>query len=152
MHYPTDRIAHTTAFVTPVVEHWLGREIHTCKFNKHFSTTSDHNEGLITESNPPPKQTPIFFFLNPSHYKKYPTTHQLLSGQKDSVYNHLNYLFNSFIYLYLYFQLHQCQKYSDGDWHWTDHTLVRHLHYWATVHLFTRHSNLAVLCAFSSII
>ena len=27
MHYPTDRIAHTTAFVTPVVEHWLEREI-----------------------------------------------------------------------------------------------------------------------------
>ena len=27
MHLPTDRIAHTTAFVTPVVEHWLGREI-----------------------------------------------------------------------------------------------------------------------------
>ena len=27
MHYPTDRIAHTTAFVTPVVEHWPEREI-----------------------------------------------------------------------------------------------------------------------------
>ena len=27
IHYPTDRIAHTTAFVTPVVEHWLEREI-----------------------------------------------------------------------------------------------------------------------------
>ena len=27
MHHPTDRIAHTTAFVTPVVEHWLQREI-----------------------------------------------------------------------------------------------------------------------------
>ena len=27
MHYPTDRIAHTTVFVTPVVEHWLEREI-----------------------------------------------------------------------------------------------------------------------------
>ena len=26
MHHPTDRIAHTTAFVTPVVEHWLERE------------------------------------------------------------------------------------------------------------------------------
>ena len=25
MHHPTDRIAHTTAFVTPVVEHWLGQ-------------------------------------------------------------------------------------------------------------------------------
>ena len=27
MHHPTDRIAHTTASVTPVVEHWLEREI-----------------------------------------------------------------------------------------------------------------------------
>ena len=27
MHHPTDRIAYTTAFVTPVVELWLEREI-----------------------------------------------------------------------------------------------------------------------------
>ena len=27
MHHRTDRISHTTAFVTPVVEHWLEREI-----------------------------------------------------------------------------------------------------------------------------
>ena len=27
MSYPTDRIAHTTTFVIPVVEHWLEREI-----------------------------------------------------------------------------------------------------------------------------
>ena len=27
MYYPTDRITHTTAFVTPFVEHWLEREI-----------------------------------------------------------------------------------------------------------------------------
>ena len=27
MHHPTDRIIHTTAFGTPVVEHWLEREI-----------------------------------------------------------------------------------------------------------------------------
>ena len=27
MHHPPDRITHTTAFVTPVVEHWLEREI-----------------------------------------------------------------------------------------------------------------------------
>ena len=26
MHHPTDKITHTTAFVTPVVEHWLERE------------------------------------------------------------------------------------------------------------------------------
>ena len=27
MHHPTDSIAHTMAFVTPVLEHWLEREI-----------------------------------------------------------------------------------------------------------------------------
>ena len=27
MHHPTDMITHTTAFVTPVVGHWLEREI-----------------------------------------------------------------------------------------------------------------------------
>ena len=27
MHHPTERITHTTAYVTPVVEHWLEREI-----------------------------------------------------------------------------------------------------------------------------
>ena len=27
MHHPTDRITHTTAFVAPVVDHWLEREI-----------------------------------------------------------------------------------------------------------------------------
>ena len=26
-HHPTDRITHTTAFVTPVMEHWIEREI-----------------------------------------------------------------------------------------------------------------------------
>ena len=27
MHHATDRITHTTAFVSPVVEHWLEGEI-----------------------------------------------------------------------------------------------------------------------------
>ena len=30
MNHPTDRIAHTTAFVTPVVVHWLEPEIAQC--------------------------------------------------------------------------------------------------------------------------
>ena len=30
MHHPTDRIAHTTAFVAPVVEYWLELEIAQC--------------------------------------------------------------------------------------------------------------------------
>ena len=39
MHHPTDRITHTTAFVTPVMEHWLEREIaqlvHHCTMSEH---------------------------------------------------------------------------------------------------------------------
>ena len=45
MHHPTDRIAHTTAFVTPVVEHWLEREI--AQWVHHMKDRSDdpsHNE------------------------------------------------------------------------------------------------------------
>ena len=45
MHHPTDRITHTMVFVTPVVEHWLEREIaqwvHTMEalaFNDIFNT------------------------------------------------------------------------------------------------------------------
>ena len=34
MHHPTDKITHTTAFVTPVVEHWLEREIALRQSNK----------------------------------------------------------------------------------------------------------------------
>ena len=49
MHHPTDRIAHTTAFVTPVVEHWLEREIaqwvvfylFTMRFHKSAVPTAD---------------------------------------------------------------------------------------------------------------
>ena len=39
MHHPTDRIAHTTAFVTPVVEHWLEREI--AQWVYHMKDRSD---------------------------------------------------------------------------------------------------------------
>ena len=34
MHHPTDRIAHTTVFVTQVVEHWLEQEIAQWDFNR----------------------------------------------------------------------------------------------------------------------
>ena len=37
MHHPADRIAYTTPFVAPVVEHWLEREI----------TQWVHHEGSI---------------------------------------------------------------------------------------------------------
>ena len=40
MHHPTDRIAHTTAFVTPVVEHWLEQEI--AQWVHHIKDRSDN--------------------------------------------------------------------------------------------------------------
>ena len=35
IHRQIDRIAHTTAFVTPVVAHWLEREIHVAQWVHH---------------------------------------------------------------------------------------------------------------------
>ena len=48
MHHPTDRITHTTAFVTPVVEHWLEREI--AQWVHHVKDRSDdpsHHERTL---------------------------------------------------------------------------------------------------------
>ena len=45
MHHPTDRITHTTAFVTPVVKHWLEREI--AQWGIEQAGTWLHGEGSI---------------------------------------------------------------------------------------------------------
>ena len=46
MHHPTYRIAHTTTFATPVVEHWFEREIvqwvHPMKGHRTMSERSYH--------------------------------------------------------------------------------------------------------------
>ena len=56
MHHPTDRIIHTTAFVTPVVEHWLEREIAQWVHPmKDRSDDPSHHEN---------------FFLIPTHLNK----------------------------------------------------------------------------------
>ena len=39
MHHLTDRITHTTAFVTPVVEHWLKQEILSVRPNAAINDT-----------------------------------------------------------------------------------------------------------------
>ena len=43
MHHPTDRITHTTAFVTPVVEHWLERDQHVGVPNLRAYNTNSFN-------------------------------------------------------------------------------------------------------------
>ena len=42
MHHPTDRITHTTAFVIPVVEHWLERQ----NRGMHFNTGGTKTTGI----------------------------------------------------------------------------------------------------------
>ena len=47
MHHPTDRIAHTTAFVIPVVEHWLEWEkAQWVHHMKDVSNDPSHHEPL----------------------------------------------------------------------------------------------------------
>ena len=52
MHHPTDRITHTMAFVTPVVEHWLEPEIaqwvHTME--DRSDDPSHHEQTLLPRS------------------------------------------------------------------------------------------------------
>ena len=48
MHHPTNRIAHITAFDTPVVEHWLEREIAQCVHGmKDRSDGPSHHERTL---------------------------------------------------------------------------------------------------------
>ena len=67
MHHPTDRIIHTTAFVTPVVEHWLELEI--AQWVHPMKDRSDdplhHEQTLTTDLHLTPKEekTTNFFIL-----------------------------------------------------------------------------------------
>ena len=61
MHHPADRITHTTAFVTPVVEYWLEREIaqrvHTMKDRP--TTRRTMSERSTSELRPAPYLTTL---------------------------------------------------------------------------------------------
>ena len=71
MHHTTDRIAHTTAFVTTVVEHWLEREIAQWVHPiKDWSDDPSHHErtllprSYISLPPPPQKKQPPLLTLN----------------------------------------------------------------------------------------
>ena len=63
MHHPTDRIAHTTAFVTPVVEHWLEREIAQWAYPMK-DRSDDPSHALTTELHLAPVKIrlPVFVY------------------------------------------------------------------------------------------
>ena len=80
--YPTDKIAHTTAFVTPVVEHWLKREIAQCvhPMKDRFDDPSHHERTLL-----------------PRSYISLP------SGTKVYIYIYIYiYIYKVYIYIYIY--------------------------------------------------
>ena len=74
MHHLIDRIVHTTAFVTPVVEHWLEREIaqwvHPMK--DRSDDPSNHERTLTTELHLAPKNAykavTVYFKLHDRQY------------------------------------------------------------------------------------
>ena len=105
IHHPTDRIAHTTAFVTPVVEHWLEREISQWVYHmKDRSDDPSHHE-----------RTPL-----PRSYIPLPVSYHLriyikCFGRKEG--NVLfNDTFNTF-YLRLYGVGHMVKDNSDSGLH-----------------------------------
>ena len=59
MHHPTERIAHTTAFVTPIVEHWLERE--NAQWVHHMKDRSD--DPSHHERTPFPRSYNIYMYV-----------------------------------------------------------------------------------------
>ena len=48
MHHPSDRIAHTVAFLTPVVDHWLEREISQwIHYEGSIRSRQDESQGMV---------------------------------------------------------------------------------------------------------
>ena len=50
MHNPTDRIAHTMAFVTPVMEHWLKQEINGSTMKDRSDDPLHHEQMLLPDA------------------------------------------------------------------------------------------------------
>ena len=118
MHHPTDRITHTTAFVTPVVEHWLEREIAqwvhpTCEYR--VRVVSVHRPTM-----PRPRALKFrgrqnlnkFFFIYEKYYWPRGAKYKCAS-----LYRERNVLFNDALntfYLRLYGVRHMVKDHSDS--------------------------------------
>ena len=59
MHHPKDRIAHTTATVIPIVEHWLEREISQCVPHRSMSYISLGPVKTHSDLDPVPRCEPL---------------------------------------------------------------------------------------------
>ena len=93
MHHPTDRIAHTTAFVKPVVEHWLEREI--AQWVHPMKDRSDDPSHHVRERE---RETiiclsSIIFFISTDEvrqgkYRQLFHPEQLITGKEDAANNY----------------------------------------------------------------
>ena len=132
MHHPTDRITHTTAFVTPVVEHWLEREIaqwvHPMKDRSDDPSHHERTLYLWAMSHSPKSDKfnntqPVIHTLknipkNPTNKQTPPPTKQtykqcLRFGRKEGNVS-FNDALNTF-YLRLYGVRHKVKDHSDSE-------------------------------------
>ena len=108
MHHPTDRITHTTAFVTPVVDHWLEREIaHWVHPMKDRSEDPSHHERTLLPRS----------YISLSTY-----THTHIYIYNIHIYNIYNY-----VRTYIYTNIHRCMHTC------IQHTYIKH----ACIHTYT---------------
>ena len=107
MHHPTDRIAHTTAFVTPVMEHWLEQEIAQWV---HSSTHALHfvNYGSMTKENNKVLLSVIMGDLINSE----PFSFQYNKGCRMYLPNHLSTILPIYLYLSTYIYIHPSISFS----------------------------------------
>ena len=90
MDHPTDRIAHTMAFVTPVMEHWLEREIAQWVHSmKDRSDDPSHHERTLSTSElrpapiHPEKTGPNYQYMYECQFILSLNTEHIFQGRKE---------------------------------------------------------------------
>ena len=119
MHHPTDRIVYTMGFVTPVMEHWLEREIaqwvHHEQMLYHRATShSNRKEGNV-----------LFDILNTFYLRLYGIRHVVKnhSAREESRCHHIGYSFRLAARVLLYASSHR----QDNTYHglcYTSHEVL----------------------------
>ena len=87
MHHPTDRIAHTTAFVTPVVEHWLIRK-------------EDHSPSILPAQHTQSMLVRMKYLMPPNG-----NMYELINHVCQSWIEHRVFVPHCWIYIYFFFNL-----------------------------------------------
>ena len=133
MHHPTDRITHATAFVTPVVEHWLEREIawwvHPMKDQ---SDDPSHHERTLylwaTSRSPFLTETSLVMNALGHRVSQQPVARQLMAQGIRAHRSHRWHLMTVQTHLRLRWVL--TVRLAEGGLHWWKPVLFVHSYHW----------------------